>query len=355
MIRKKTIQFLSLCLFSASLFALPAGAADYPPAMNYDDYTEFFSLDKSKAKLLIDWQLNKMRYYLPQRDAVIRLDIVDDSGKVLTTKERHFTYKNGKSLSVDFDRECGSPCLNGPNSLILDPGVYWFVASENGKVFSADWFEVRSYKLGEGRFAKGNLSYVYLPTTQMARLEFQDDGDFEVELGFAGEAAVGEQSQVSYPIQATLKYNGKVMAALPGQMRGTEHKVHLPPHSTMKSLNLSRVKNNAALKRADFKDGQYELDIQLNGKAYRKFKFQIQGGKIKYQGRQQENTQPVSRMIVSEKGYWLWNTYAKEPARNLPQFKLSAAAPSTAQTNKASESSADPVGDALKQLPKLPF
>ncbi len=336
---KKFTPIVRLGLLASLFLSVPALAADYPPAMNYDDYTEFFSLDKSKAKLLVDWQLNKIRYYLPQRDAVVRLDIVDNDGKVLTTKERRFVYKNGKSLSVDFDQQCGKICANGAKSLIMKPGLYWLVASENGKVFSADWFEVRDYKLGEGRFAKGNVSYVYLPTTQMARITFENDGDFKAELGFAGESAVGENSQVSYPIKATLKHNGKVMAAMPGQMRGTTHKIHLPPHSTMKTLNLSNVKNNSILKRSDFKDGNYELDVQVNNKAYRKFKFQIANGKIKYQGRQQENTQPAERMIVSEKGYWLWNTYAKEPTRKVPSFTMTS----------------NPAGDALSQFPKLPF
>lgn len=307
-------------------------ATDYPPALNYDDFIQSIQLDAVDANLYFARQLLNVHVYVPGRDVQVRTDIVDSQGKIRTTKERVHRYKNGMSLGeIDaWVSACaGGKCLDGPNTVPLEPGVYWMVFSEKGKIFSAEWFEVRSYSLGEGRFAKGQVFYSYLPQTQMARLSFESDGQFVVEAGFAGEKAVTDQSSINLKLLANLKFNGKVIAKLPGK---EAHRVTLYPYTTLLQLQLSGATNNALLKKNDLKDGNYELEIQLDGKLYRKFSFQIKAGKWVYQGRQKDNTQPPERMIVSEKSAWLWNSLSKEPVYLLPQVTLSAASPPTLPT-----------------------
>lgn len=322
------------------MLALSAGqslwAAEYPPALNYDDYIQAIQMDTVDAKLNFGRQLLNVHVYVPGRDVQVRTDIVDSQGKIRATKERVHRYKNGLSLGeIDsWVSACaGGKCLDGPNSVALEPGLYWMVLSEQGKIFSAEWFEVRAYSLGEGRFAKGQVFYTYLPQTQMARILFAADGQLIVEAGFAGEKAVGDQSSVNLKMLAQLKYNGKVMAKLPGK---EAHRITLYPYTTLMQVHLSGASNNALLKKSDFKDGNYELEIQLEGKLYRKFQFQLKGGKFVYQGRQKDSTQPPERMIVSEKSAWLWNSLSKEPVHVLPEINLTAPA-------------------ALPELPKLPF
>lgn len=310
-------------------------ATDFPPALNYDDFIHSVQLDAVDSKLYFARQLLNVHVYVPGRDVQVRTDIVDSQGKIRTTKERVHRYKNGLSLGeIDgWVSACaGGKCLDGPHSVPLEPGVYWMVFSENGKIFSAEWFEVRAYPLGEGRFSKGQVFYSYLPQTQMARLSFESDGQFVVEAGFAGEKAVADQSSINLKLLANLKLNGKVIAKLPGK---EAHRVTLYPYTTLLQLHLSGATNNAMLKKSDLKDGNYELEIQLEGKLYRKFTFQIKAGKWVYQGRQKDNTQPPERMIVSEKSAWLWNSLSKEPVYLLPDIKFSAS--------------------SLPSLPPLPF
>jgi hypothetical protein len=322
---------LLLSLYSTSRVQ----ATDFPPALNYDDFIHSVQLDAVDAKLYFARQLLNVHVHVPGRDVQVRTDIVDSQGKIRTTKERVHRYKNGMSLGeIDgWVSACaGGKCLDGPNTVPLEPGVYWMVFSENGKIFSAEWFEVRAYSLGEGRFAKGQVFYSYLPQSQMARLSFESDGQFVVEAGFAGEKAVADQSSINLKLLANLKLNGQVIAKLPGK---EAHRVTLYPYTTLLQLHLSGAKNNAMLKKTDLKDGNYELEIQLEGKLYRKFSFQIKAGKWVYQGRQKDNTQPPERMIVSEKSAWLWNSLSKEPAYPMPNINLTAA--------------------SLPSLPTLPF
>lgn len=236
-------------------------------------------------------------------------------------------YKNGEALGEGDTSvwECKNrpenKCLMGKNSFKVEPGLYWMIYSENGKIFSAEWFEVRSYKLGEGRFAKGQKYYAYLPTTQMAQIELDPKEDkVNVKVGLAGEKEVGDKYSVTKTLKAELKHNGKAFAGTPGK---NPHKVNLYPNTTLETVNLSLLKNNSTLKYKDLKPGKYELNISLDGKGYRKFIFEMKDGKIVYQGRQKESTQPVERMIASEKSYWLWNTYTKEPTYTIPTVDLS--------------------------------
>lgn len=314
----------SIIMSSCVWLSQAARAAEYPPAMNYDNFTEFIRLGTQDSKLSFASQLYTMKFYLPGRDAQIRMDIVDQKGQIISTKERVHHYKNGESLGeVDtWVNKCKSgTCLNGPNTPVLQPGLYWLVCSEEGKIFSAEWFEVRTYKLGEGRFAKGQITYAYLPTSQMAQISL-DSGELEVQIGVAGESEVGDHSSVNKNMLATLKYNGKLFGKLPGNSPAP---LTVMPYTQMFHVNLSKASNNNVIKKADLKDGNYELEIMLDHKAYRKFKFQLKGSKIVPQGRQLESTQPPEHMIVSEKSAWIWNSYAKEPTRNLPQLDLNAA------------------------------
>jgi len=323
-LKNKTLTLaLSAIALTAGLFTSSPALAAYPPAMNYDNFTDFVYIDESDSRMLFANKLFSMRFYMPGRDAQIRIDIVDKNGKVISTKEHVYFYQNGKALGKTKyeSNTCKVKCLNGPNSPVLAPGLYWLVFSEEGKIFNSEWFEVRSYKLGEGRFAKGQVNYQYLPTTQMAKVSL-DSGELRVEAGFAAGSEVGDKNSIIKKMKATLKYNGKLFAKLPGS---SAHNISLEPYTEMHSINLSKAKNNSTIKKSDMKDGNYELGITLDGKAYRKFKFQVKSGKIVYQGRQKESTQPPHRMIISEKYTWLWNTYVKEPNRVMPKVNLKAA------------------------------
>lgn len=359
-----TRAFTSLVLATGFFLPTSAMAADYPPAMNYDNLTEFVQVGETDSKMLFASRLYTMNFYLPGRDAQVRIDVVNDKGQIISTKERVHRYKNGEALGkVDsWTNKCKSgACLDGPNTPLLAPGLYWLIFSEHGKIFSAEWFEVRAYSLGEGRFAKGQITYQYLPTTQMAQISLYD-GELHVEAGFAGESDVKDQNAVVKEMKATLNYNGTLFAKLPGN---NPHRLTLEPYTQMHTLNLSLAKNNSVIKKADMKDGNYELNITLDGKAYRKFKFQLKGGKFVYQGRQKESTRPPERMIVSEKYAWLWNTYVQEPVRTIPAVDLKTAmkAPVASESpNSNPQTTASPtpepqdlIGDALKKIPKLPF
>lgn len=366
----KTRKWILGLLSSVLLFA-PAGAQDYPPAMVYEQMPDFINLDQN-AELYFGRKLLSMHVYVPQRNVETRIDIVDAQGKILSTKERVHKYKNGEAVGeIDtWVTACASgACTDGPNTLQLAPGVYWIVFSEKGKIFSAEWFEVRSFGQGEGRFAKGQKAYTVLPHDNMAKLFFEDGGKGNLRLAFgiSAGAEVGEQSAVTKKMSLSLKYNGQPFAKGLGNVPQPEN---IYAHTTLIESPLLKVQGNAGIKASDLKDGKYELDVNLDGKSVRRYQFEVKGGKIVYQGRQQESTRPPERMVVSEKAYWLWNTYAKEPNHVLPAIDLSAAsAPAAAASAQPGQPAtpaqpaaqptpaptANPVGDVLKQLPKLPF
>jgi hypothetical protein len=322
--KKHIKNIISIGILAASFLpTMPILAENYPPALNFDDFIEAVSVGTSDSKLYFARKVLSVHVYVPGRNVQVRTDIVDANGTILNSTEHMHEYKNGQALG-DIDSSVqgclNRDCIHGKNSTVLAPGLYWMVFSENGKPFSAEWFEVRSYKLGEGRFAKGEVTYAYLPQTQMARLYFNSSGDFVAEAGFAGENAVGDQSSVTKGLHVTLKHNGKLFAKNPGKM---PQNITLYPYTSMESLPMSKAANNGVIKKADMKDGNYELELKLEGKLYRKFSFQIKGGKFVYQGRQKTDTKPPERMIVSESSAWLWNTLSKEPTRTLPAIDLS--------------------------------
>lgn len=318
---KQAKTLLFSCIYTSSLLiSLSAWSADYPPALNYDDYVDSLNMGTTDYNLQFASKILRLGVFVPGRNAQVRTDIVDATGKIIISTEHVQRYKNGQALG-DVDTSihaCAKrTCITGPDSVKLKPGLYWMVLSENGKPFSAEWFEVRSYPLGEGRFAKGEISYTYLPQTQMARLSFSSSDEFVAELGFAGEKAVGDKTAISQDITSTIKQNGKLWAKTPGKM---PERLTIYPYTRMERISLSKAATNGIIKKADLTDGNYELEVQVDKKAYRKFNFQVKGGKFVYQGRQQENTQPPERMIVSEKSAWLWSSFSKEPARTLPSI-----------------------------------
>lgn len=316
-LKKWALVVLSSCLLTG-----PAWSQDYPPAMAYEQMPDFINLDQN-GQLYFGRKLLSMLVYVPQRDVETRIDIVDAEGNILSSKERVHKYKNGQALGeIDtWVTACASgQCLDGPSKVALKPGVYWIVFSEKGKVFSAEWFEVRSYGQGEGRFAKGQKSYTILPHDNMAKLYFTDGGkgSLVVDLGLSAGAEVGDQSTVVKKMSLSLKRNGQLVAKSVGN---TPQPQNIYAYTTLITAPLVDPKSNAGLKASDLKDGKYELDVNLDGKSVRRYAFEVKGGKVVYQGRQQESTQPPERMVVSEKDYWLWNTYAKEPNHMLPKLK----------------------------------
>ncbi|PIQ23832.1 hypothetical protein COW36_13405 [bacterium (Candidatus Blackallbacteria) CG17_big_fil_post_rev_8_21_14_2_50_48_46] len=322
--RCKIIQTLiAIALLAGLASQSPLRAEEYPPALNYDDFIEAVKLDTQNAKLYFANKVLSVHVYLPGRNVQVRTDIADNNGTLLLSSEHLHTYKNGAALGEinTWQNACeGGKCISSPNSITLKPGLYWMIFSEKGKIFSAEWFEVRSYKQGEGRFAKGEVFYSYLPQTQMARFHFASDGQLLIDAGFAGEKEVGDQSSITKKMLVTLKHNGKVFAKQPGK---EPHNITLYPYTTLETLPISKAANNSIIKKADLKDGNYELEIQLDGKLYRKFIFQWKGGKFVTQGRQKDNMRPTEQMIVSENSSWFWNSLTQEPKRIVPAIDLS--------------------------------
>jgi hypothetical protein len=367
--RLKLSFLLSLNLLGGLLLTSPVFANDYPPAMAYEQMPDFINLSPD-GSLLFANKLLSMHVYVPGRDVQTRIDIVDAKGNIISTKERVHAYKNGQALGEinTWANACeGGTCLDGPSKPQLTPGIYWIVFSEKGKIFSAEWFEVRSFKLGEGRFAKGEVNYAILPHDQMASLYFSDGGkgSLMADIGFSVGPEVKDGSAVTKPVAVSLKHNGKPFAKSPGNV---PQPTNIYAHTTMLTVSLSLIPKGEIIKPAQLKDGSYEMDVTIAGKLVRRFKFQVKGGKIVYQGRQSENTKPPERMVASEKHYWLWNTLAKEPSYALPAVQLTTSAPASSAEVPASSpmpvatpvptptpKPADPMQDALKQLPKLPF
>ncbi|MBF2054195.1 MAG: hypothetical protein IGS03_12155 [Candidatus Sericytochromatia bacterium] len=311
---KQSAKKWTLALLSPFLLMGPVGAQDYPPAMVYDQMPDFINLGND-GTLYFGRKLQSMQVYVPQRDVETRIDIVDAEGKILSTKERVYKYKNGPAEGEmdTWVTACASgQCANGPSTFPLKPGVHWIVFSEKGKVFAAEWFEIRAAAQGEGRFAKGSKHYAVLPQDNMARLYFTDNGKGKliIEFGMHAGAEVGDSSAVTKKMRVSLKHNGKEV----GKSAGNQPQpTNIYPSTTMINATIVKSKDNSGIQKADLKDGQYEIDVNMDGKSVRRFKFEVKGGKIVYQGRQQESTQPMERMIVSESAYWLWNIYAKAP------------------------------------------
>lgn len=332
---KNIQQMVTIALAMGGLL-LPANiqAAEYPPALNYDDFAEAVSLGNETGTLHFGSKILSVHMYLPGRDADVRTDLVDAQGKVLSAKEFWHQYKNGNALGqinssvFDCKTRPESKCITGPSKINLTPGLYWLVYSEKGKVFSAEWFEVKSYPLGEGRFAKGQRFYTVLPQDNMAKLYFTNNGsgDLMVDVGLSAGPEAGDKSAVTKKLSLSLKHNGKAFGKSVGNV---PQQVNIYPSTTLLSNQLVKVQGNSGIKPQDLKDGKYELDVNLDGKSVRRFQFEVKGGKIVYQGRQQESTQPPERMVVAEKSYWLWNTYAKEPSHSLPSIDFSAAVPAS--------------------------
>lgn len=300
-------------------FGLMSGvqAADYPPALIYDNLPELLQIGNADGTLFFGRHLPDFKLYLPERQAQVRIDIVDAQGKVLTTKERVFNFHAGRPIGeIDgnvFACANDVKCIDGASKLPLAPGVYWLVLSENQQPFSAEWFEVRSAGQGEGRFAKQTY-FTLLPQEQMAGIGFnnQGKGDMVVDLGLAS----GSSETVVKPLRLILKRGGKPVAQSPGNK---PQPVTLYPYTSLIQQTLVTPKN-ANFAKADLTDGAYQLEAQLDGKAVRHFNFTVKGGKIVYQGRQQETSQPAVRQIVSQDRVWIWNADTKEPMHQLPKI-----------------------------------
>lgn len=308
----------SLLLSGALIVSFsPAMAADYPPALSYDSFLDGLEVDDQKATLPFASKVSRFEIFVPGRNVKGKISIVDAQGKVLSSREYLYEYKNGKTVGEWQTDQLKCPgCAKGPGVLTLKPGIYWLVLSENNKVFSSEWFEVRSYALGQGRFAAGERYYLYAPASQMARLNTKE-GDFRAEIGLEGGERLGKESSISVPFYAVLKQNGKEIARTPGEGKT----VPLYPQTTLQQVFFTRPNYNA-IKAKDLTDGKYQIDVFVDGKVARRFDFMVKKGVIQTSGRQLENT-PPERMIVSEDGTWVWNSFSKAPERSLPTIDWS--------------------------------
>lgn len=313
----KKIMAVSLWSGLLAMALNPSFAADYPPALSYDTFLDGLEIDDQKATLPFASKVSRFEVFVPGRNVKGKLSIVDEKGQVLSSREYLYEYKNGKPLGEWQTDQLKCPgCVKGPGVLTLKPGTYWLVLSENNKVFSSEWFEVRSYALGKGRFAAGERYYLYAPASQMARLNTKD-GDFRAEVGLEGGEKLGKESSLSVPFHAVLKQNGKEIARTPGE----GNTISLYPQTTLYQVFFTRPNYNA-IKAKDLTDGKYQIDVFVDGKVARRFDFMVKKGVIQTSGRQLENT-PPERMIVSEDGTWIWNSFSKAPERSLPTIDWS--------------------------------
>lgn len=313
-------QFFLSLLMGASVFAgaPKAHAADYPPAFNYDTLLRGLEVSDKDASMPFASRISNFEIFVPGRDVKGKISIVDAEGKIVSSREYVYEHKNGQAVGRWNNDTLKCPtCLKGPGRFNLKPGVYWLVFSEDNQVFSSEWFEVRSYPLGQGRFSAGDRYYLYAPASQMARLNTKN-GDFRAEVGLAGEKRLGKEHSISVPFYAVLKQNGKEIARTPGK----DKKAPLYPQTTLQTVFFTRP-NYKPIKAKDLTDGKYQIDVFLDNKAVRRFDFIVKGGAIQAMGRQLESIKPAHRMIVSENGTWLWNQFAKAPERQLPDIDWS--------------------------------
>lgn len=85
---KKCFGFLSGLYLAANLLqSTPALADDYPPALNYDDFTESVLVGNEDGNMYFAKKIRSVHFYTPGRDVQVRTDVVDAKGNILSTKE----------------------------------------------------------------------------------------------------------------------------------------------------------------------------------------------------------------------------------------------------------------------------
>ncbi len=299
--KASTLASMVIALFIVAIAGpLRAEEDSPPPAIVMASLLDAISLDSDEGNLGLN---TVTTVFMPEGSKMVTV-VTDNEGTMLN----QYTWKGGKDDGVFRDYRLSTSSHGNPNSFKLtEEGEYVLVFAVDGEAIHTLPFSVDVGK-SSSLYKPGTVYRMDGPWEDYGYLSFKNDDDdealqFSLWLRTKGKTKNGTADAV-----AKVELKGPR-----GELGEAEENVQLKATWSEFTFEFGREGDTVSGEDMTDVDGDYSVEIEIDGKDYATFEFSVDGGEIAMQGRQvREGTDPTVYIEGGGSAWWALRDGATE-------------------------------------------